>query len=713
MSQGLPRCVNGRPKFLNFVGLVFLVFVLGACEGDDGQDGEPGPPGPPGPPSGVDIGSAEEIHAEITGVTIASPPVVTFTLFDQGGAPVRNLPADAISFTIAQLVPGTDGNASAWQSYINSVEDPGAGPGTEPQPQAGTENGSNGTLEEDPSGNGSYSYTFATDVANVTEPVPVPYDPDLTHRVTFEIRGYAPVVNPVYDFRPSDGATDGIFSRTIVKTESCNACHENLALHGGARFEVDQCQTCHNPGTADANSGNTVDLAVMIHKIHRGEGLPSVVDGEDYCIYGRNDSLHCYGDVAHPQDIRNCETCHNEADPETPDAANWYRVPTVEACGACHDDVDFETGAGHAGGPSGNDRCSSCHDPDTVGGLGAYQKHRIQAEEDAERYSLNILAVDFLVPGTAPTVTFSVTDPTNGDMPYDLANDPDLTQSASGLRFYSAWETTDYENDGQLNGHAAQDDVYSPGGALQATDNGNFTYSMPLTAIPLGTQGSGGIIFAGRVDKSFGRVRPDNTHAFFGITDDPANPTPRRMKADIERCNDCHKRLAIHGDQTNNLQTCVTCHDPAAVAGGGGAIDFKSFIHKLHTASDLRYPQRSSNCIACHTDDGFYPVALGSGVLASSFDIGASLGSNTDNIRISPNASACGACHTSADAEVHMQQNGGSFDACQAADGTIRERVDDCSAGGTPGNIVQESCTVCHGAGSGADVAVMHSLNLD
>lgn len=60
-----------------------------------------------------------------------------------------------------------------------------------------------------------------------------------------------------------------------------------------------------------------------------------------------------------------------------------------------------------------------------------------------------------------------------------------------------------------------------------------------------------------------------------------------------------------------------------------------------------------------------------------------------------------------------MEQNGGSFDACQAEDGTIRERVDVCGAGGSPGPIIQETCTICHGAGSSADVAVMHSVNLD
>lgn len=695
-------------------GAAAVALLLTSCTGDTGPQGEQGQAGPP---AGIDIGNAEQIDATITGVTITSPPVVVFTLTERNGNPVKNLPAGAIGFTIAKLVPGTDGNASAWQSYVNQIEDPstGPGPGTEPEPQAITENGSLGTLVESP--DGTYTYTFATDVANVTDPFPVAYDPNLTHRVSFEIRGFAPVDNPTFDFRPSDNATTGLFSRTIVKTKTCNVCHERLSLHGGARFEEDNCQTCHNPGSIDANSGNTVDYKVMVHKIHRGEDLPSVIGGTDYCIYGFNNFIHCYGDVAYPQDIRNCENCHNENDPDTPDAANWYQVPTAEACGSCHDDVNFETGTNHATGPSGNDRCTSCHVPDKTGELGAWQTHRILTDEEAAKYELNIETIDFLGPGNAPRVTFSVTDPTNSDMPYDLENDPDLTNALSSLTFYTAWETTDYENAGNANSTANSTQVYS-GGMLQAMPAGMFTYWIDLGTIPMEAEGSGTVVFAGKVEKSIGRVRPDNTHTFFAITDDPMDPTPRRTKVDLQRCDDCHGRLAFHSDGTENIDMCATCHNPGAVKGAGGPMDMKVFIHRIHAVDGIRYPQRTSNCVACHTEEGFYPVALDSGVLAASFDKGADMPTPTpvDNVRITPNAASCSLCHThsDADATLHMEQNGAWFDACQDADGTTRQRVNFCGPGGDmSGAIVQESCTVCHAPGRTSDVAVMHKLNLD
>jgi hypothetical protein len=90
-------------------------------------------------------------------------------------------------------------------------------------------------------------------------------------------------------------------------------------------------------------------------------------------------------------------------------------------------------------------------------------------------------------------------------------------------------------------------------------------------------------------------------------------------------------------------------------------------------------------------------------------DTGADPASPFDDVNITPNASVCSACHTSSDAALHMEQNGGSFDACQGADGLLSVRVDTC--GGTPGPTISETCTVCHDPGRIADVAVVHEVN--
>ncbi len=93
------------------------------------------------------------------------------------------------------------------------------------------------------------------------------------------------------------------------------------------------------------------------------------------------------------------------------------------------------------------------------------------------------------------------------------------------------------------------------------------------------------------------------------------------------------------------------------------------------TSRDVKYPQRLSNCTACHTDGGYYPVNFDSGVLATTISTGADPASPLDDVNITPNAAVCSSCHTTSDAKLHMEQNGASFDACQGADGTLSVRV--------------------------------------
>jgi OmcA/MtrC family decaheme c-type cytochrome len=511
---------------------------------------------------------------------------------------------------------------------------------------------------------------------------------------------------------------------------------------------VKQCVTCHNPGSTDGQTGNTVDFRVMIHKIHMGENLPSVIAGQDYCIQSS-----CFGDVVFPQDVRNCSNCHDASDPETPDAANWYFKPSAEACGSCHDNVNFTTGEGHAEDENGigivadDTLCAGCHASSPQSPIEVRQVHRLRAQEAVEQFRFNIENIGFGGLGTAPVVNFSITDPTSKNRPYDLANDPEITRS--NLAFELAWNTVDYFNVGSGVNPAqpTRTPLISNGALSPATiDNQDGTYTLPLKTIPNGTSiqitGSGAVILEGHpvidVGATTELVPATSAAAYFGITDDPANPTPRRQKVDIMLCNNCHERLSLHnGVRNDNPSVCVTCHnpnatdiccrpsDPATTPDGKKeeAIDFKTMIHRIHAANivvydyvsgamdfrAVRYPQRLSNCTACHTDDGFYPVAADSGVLATTIDTGASRASPLDDINITPNAAVCSSCHTTSAAASHMKNNGASFDACQGADGNLTVRVDTC--GGTLGPTTTEGCPACHGPGGYADVAVVHNVD--
>jgi OmcA/MtrC family decaheme c-type cytochrome len=295
---------------------------------------------------------------------VSSPPVVEFRVADQSDLGFTDLQQGDVTFTFAKLVPRPVGAGHDWQSYINRTETPAPGPwpGTAPTTQATGEN--NGTLES--LGGGDYRYTFNNDVTNITTPIPVAWEPTLTHRVAMQletrITNQFGAVNAWKDFIPAGG--DPIATREIATTATCNTCHDRLAIHGGRRVEVEYCVTCHNPGSVDANSGESVDMKVMIHKIHRGENLPRIAAGASYTIWGFRDSEHDYSDVGYPYEAlvrgdnepgQACARCHTADEPRpnsgvtaTNDGNLWKTGghSSVPTCGSCHEDVP---GIGPAG----------------------------------------------------------------------------------------------------------------------------------------------------------------------------------------------------------------------------------------------------------------------------------------------------------------------------------------------------------------------------
>ncbi len=713
-----------------------LVAIVAACSGDDGAPGAPGAPG---------IGTAsvaESITFAINGITIASPPVLDFTLTNEDGVRFTGLASGQIRFTLAKLVPSANGNPSYWQNYINRTETPtvGVGPGTQPKIQGNSER--NGTLVNNL--DGTYRYTFATNVTNVTSPLAVPYEPTLTHRLGVQISGGdLPVTNAAYDWRPSDGATTGLVARNIVQTSSCNECHGKLALHGGGRIETKYCVTCHNPGSTDANSGNTVDFKVMIHKIHRGEHLPSVEAGGEYAIWGFGNTKHDYSDVVLPQDIRNCTKCHDAADAATPQGGNWETQPSVEACGSCHDDVNFATGANHS--PSQfvaqNGECTVCHSPDGFGtgfAGSVADSHAIPEKVAGANYRLNILSATSTAPGQFPVITYSVTNPANGNAAYNIMNTGDPVWANGSVSILLGWDTRDYHNQGNgssttpssalsLNGKAAST---GNNAAPVANADGSFTVTS-LRAVPVSVTGSGVAGMTSRASADFDgngtytdRVSIKSVVSYFPITD--ATAVPRRQVVDIvNQCDDCHDQLSLHGDsRTDEPQLCVICHnpnntdiarrpaDPTMTLDGKKeeSINFKTMIHGIHSAgfrekgiviygfgntandfSGVRFPGILNNCQTCHKPNTF-TLPLASGVLATTIDTGASRTDPNDDINVTPTAAACSACHDGSLAKTHMEQNGASF-----------------SMVGDPGTY-DETCAICHGPGRLADVAEVHHV---
>ncbi|WP_206483683.1 OmcA/MtrC family decaheme c-type cytochrome [Thalassotalea sp. G2M2-11] len=710
-----------------------LLILLTLSCGQDGQDGaqgpmgEPGPPGPTTPP--INTEPATSLTVTITGVEINSAPVVHFSISDQNDQAFTSLTAPR--FSLAKLIPGANGDSDAWQSYINRTEDAdGNGPGTETKIQATQDR--NGTLVNH--NDGSYTYTFANNITEITTPLPVNYQPELTHRLAIQISGNdQPTTNSIYTWRPSDQATTGILTHDIVKTESCNSCHDGLAMHGGGRINTQLCVTCHNPGSTDANSNNSLDFKVMIHKIHRGKFLPSVLAGNEYAIWGYRDSKHDYSEVSLPMNIRHCSKCHDSEDPVTVDAIKWQTTPTIAACGSCHDDVDFALGkdGGHPGGVmDDNSECTVCH---RAGGFvgSIADSHKIDTLVASKNFKFNILSVTRTRANDMPQVTFSITNPQNNNESYDILNDNEFTAAnrASRIAIDLAWNTNEYSNEGS---GSPVSNAVSLNPLANAFDNGDGSFTVTSNvAIPDNQMGSGAVAVEGHpaVDLDGDGVYSDRVPvksevAYFSITDDEA--VARRQIVAIEKCQACHVNLSMHGANRNdNTELCVMCHNPSATdiskrnppsADGlkERSIDFKRLIHSIH-ASEMRtspfivygfggsehnfshvtYPGKLNNCETCHINNS-YQLPLAVTVQGSTIDTGASLTDREDDLKITPTAAVCSSCHDDYLSKAHMEQNGG------ASFATSQSAIDN--------HDVVETCTFCHGPDGIKPVKTAHGI---
>ncbi len=205
------------------------------------------------------------LTVEIVAVEIPADrrPVVEVTFVDDMGLPLDRagrLTPGAISMSF--VMAWYDGELTQYTAYTTRAQtSPITG---ETAIQASADSGGSWDDVE----LGRAFYTFGTQL-------PDGYDMSKTHTVyvyatrnTADILGKSYYSDPTHDFRPDGGAISERWG--LILTETCNACHDPLALHGGSRRAVQGCAMCHNPQTWDPDTGNTVDLKVMVHKIHFG-----------------------------------------------------------------------------------------------------------------------------------------------------------------------------------------------------------------------------------------------------------------------------------------------------------------------------------------------------------------------------------------------------------------------------------------------------------
>jgi OmcA/MtrC family decaheme c-type cytochrome len=288
----------------------------------------------------------------VTGATPGSAPTVTFSVMDKSNNPLDVTKMSSVRLTLAG--PNTDYNTGAGAIRVSETV-------------SGATSTAKGT-------NGLYTYTMTNKIpAAGTGSYTVSIE--AMNNVTLQPNTVVPV--PAVDaakpmeFYFSVDKSAVVPRRQVVATANCSSCHMNLgmgfanlagaAVHGGTRNNSQECTMCHNPALTDGTSNQSVNMAVQIHSIHRGENLanPYVLGTTNYQV------------VRFPGDLRNCTTCHMagtylvenvgaKAPVASPGGFTKTTPPISAACQGCHDDVAT---ASHALANTTvlGESCEACH----------------------------------------------------------------------------------------------------------------------------------------------------------------------------------------------------------------------------------------------------------------------------------------------------------------------------------------------------------------
>ncbi len=723
------------------------------------------------------------LELEIIDVVIPADlqPEVTFMITDPAGLPLDRegifTPGPVSTSFILSFIPAGEEAYVAYTTRVATSPETG-----DSAVQASTDSG--GIYTD--MGDGVYLYKFAT-------VLPADYDTNASHTLgmyarrdlrEFDLDRY--VKNALDHFIPSG---EGVaVPRDIVTTVTCNRCHDPLALHGGSRQEVGLCVLCHNPTQSiDPDTGDSVDMPYMVHKIHAGVHLEN-----GYTIIGYRQAVHDYSHVEFPAILNDCQVCHTGGIPTgdfplvanpnpTPvcdgkgkgitnlswgdegkveirvdsedgkmfakskgagsketgkwvkdgqaffmvDAASgdvlqelpvnntvfgcatnppgtfrgeagvqhtvWMTNPTRWVCGSCHDNIDWVSGDGHAGGPQADDNaCSTCHEPTSgeeydrsVTGAHTVEYKSVQLEG----VLVQIIDIRDTDPGDRPTVTFSLSSKYGRLSPSEL----------NRLRFSLNGPNTDFT-------FYVQETATSNSKPAGSNWEYRFEAKLPddaMGSFTLGVEGRADAVINPGEDSEF--ETEDQIQNFaegFAVTD--TMPVDRRAIVNDAKCENCHANLSLHGGNRHDANGyCQTCHMPSATdaavrpegTGDPQSIDFRYMIHKIHRGlelengyvvygyrsslhdfSEVEYPGDLRNCEACH-DGGSYQLPLNS-------DLEPVTTPRDFWTPMLPETAACLSCHDGSSTAVHADSNTSDLG---------------------------EACATCHGVGKSFSVDSVHA----
>ena len=632
---------------------------------------------------------------------------ITYTLTDPTGLPLDATGATTAGAVKVSFVASVLPNGSLDYTSYTTKAASGTAVSSEQQPSAD----SGGTTTS--LGPGQYTYTFAT-------AAPTGFDVTATHTIgiygsrtltAFSLgTNYA---STTYNFVPNGSKVTQVAD--IIKTASCNNCHDQLSHHGGSRRGLDMCILCHNPGNLDTSTGNSLDAKVFFHKIHMGASLPSVIAGGSYAIGTTNYSKVVF--PATPADPRDCQVCHQQTTGATNKVA-FMTKPSRAACGSCHDNVNFTTGVNHAGGPQFDDtECATCHVPQgeidfDASILGA---HVVPTSSSLlSGLVVNITKVANGSAGKAPTVSFTVQNSAGAPVPLS---------TLSSISFTMAGPTTDYGY--TIFGTNTSTPGYVTESASGATCSSagactyQFTNIVPAKAT--GTYAIGvearetQVVLAGTSTQQSIQYGAPNVVTYFSVDGSPV--APRRAVVALANCNKCHQTLQVHGALRNNTEYCVMCHNPSNTDASTRAtatvasyqkqppqgINFNLLVHRIHYGINMQAAGRTyvvvghggsindfsgtlfpaltptgnatdlANCSMCHVNSSEQNLPIG---LNPVIDPQGPINP------VQPVSSACSGCHVDTAAASHFLANT---------------------------TTLGEACTVCHATGAAYAVGQVHA----
>ncbi|MFA7281806.1 MAG: OmcA/MtrC family decaheme c-type cytochrome, partial [Sterolibacterium sp.] len=351
----------------------------------------------------------------------------------------------------------------------------------------------------------------------------------------------------------------------------------------------------------------------FIHSLHRGDELVKT---------GYNYGGVLFNDIVYPIYIggggqRLCSKCHTQTT-AAPQGDNWNAVPSRLACGACHDGINFATGAGttnagattgHQGGAKADDKlCTTCHTADAIKTYHLAENattHNPTVATGLKNFTYEIASASVNATTNAVSVKFRIkadgTAVTLKAAAAAMANPLDgFTGGPSFLLAYTLPQdgvTTpvDYNNLGRTNAQPISVSLANLLDSNRTTTTGTLSARDADGYYTANIVGSSVVFPAGAKMRTvalqgyFTQVTPAAARHTISVVKGVTGDAVRRVVVDPAKCGNCHEWFEGHGgNRVYETQVCVTCHVPGINTTGRGISDAALTAYSFSAADNAK-----------------------------------------------------------------------------------------------------------------------------